>query len=252
MLCIIVIILLLLHIFFIIIIISRDYFILLLAIALSACLTTAAAGRACASWSLKVKEESNKTTQDHAAKTHDRHCRIFAGSILLQYFFRKCRYPYQLDRLRSFKRHFALGQRNLFSEPVTYRSATDCHKKWLHWSNVYKCHGGVSAVLVTREALVQIFGLQDVSVRRAPGNLQYKTKRNFYRVLSAPETQPFDPTWHVSVKTSIFWHINRVANWLRRHESTLCQVGAMVGTVIGITFGVSRKSVTPKRDTLQR
>ena len=37
-----------------------------------------------------------------------------------------------------------------------------------------------------------------------PVILQYKTKRNFYRVLSAPETQPFDPTWHVSVKTSIF------------------------------------------------
>ena len=153
----------------------------------------------CASWPIKLTEERTRTIQDHAANAYHRLCRIFAGSNLLQHYCRKCWHSDELDRLRSAKRDLALGQRNIFSEPVTYRSATDCNKKWLHWSNVYECHRRVSAVLVTREALVQIFRFQDVSVRRAPSNLQHKTKRNFYRILFAPETQSFDPTWHVSV-----------------------------------------------------
>ena len=187
--------------------------ILLLAIALSACLTTAAAGRACASWSLRWRKKAARRP-----RTMQRKPTTAIAAFLLAVFCsstaaRKCRYPTNWTDCGLSNATYWI---NVTSSRTRYIQVSNrLWQKWLHWSNVYKCHGGVSAVLVTREALVQIFGLQN---QRA--QVSVIAVQNQKKFLQSPLTRNSTVWPHMACigqDKYILTH-QQGANWLRRHE----------------------------------
>ena len=88
------------------------------------------------------------------------------------------------------------------AEPSPQRGATDRREIRIHRQSVHKHYRAVRTVLESGWPLVKVSDVEGQRLRGAP-DMPHRRKKGIYREVPAPEAQPFDAVWNVSIEANV-------------------------------------------------